>query len=39
LSSETVVYKGMLKPVQLRVFFPDLQAEDFWSVQNTVVFI
>ncbi|XP_078373779.1 uncharacterized protein LOC144657317 isoform X1 [Oculina patagonica] len=31
LSCDTIVYKGMLKPVQLQGFFPDLQSEDYWT--------
>jgi len=29
LSSETVVYKGLLAPLQLRIFYPDLDAPGF----------
>jgi glutamate synthase (ferredoxin) len=29
LSSETVVYKGLLAPLQLRIFYPDLDAPAF----------
>ncbi|MGH9712551.1 MAG: glutamate synthase large subunit [Candidatus Acidiferrales bacterium] len=29
LSSETVVYKGLLAPLQLRVFYPDVDAPGF----------
>ena len=31
LSSRTLVYKGMLRPTQLRHFYPDLVAPDFAS--------
>lgn len=31
LSSQTIVYKGLLAPWQLKDFYPDLQARDFAS--------
>ncbi|MYD43515.1 MAG: glutamate synthase large subunit [Gammaproteobacteria bacterium] len=31
LSTKVIVYKGMLTPIQLYPFFPDLQAEDYES--------
>jgi glutamate synthase (ferredoxin) len=32
LSSRTVVYKGLLAPLQLREFYPDLDQPDFTSI-------
>ncbi|WP_088050269.1 glutamate synthase large subunit [Virgibacillus dakarensis] len=36
LSSQTIVYKGLLTPEQLNAFYPDLQDEDFVSAFSLV---